>query len=124
MNDSKRLHFVTIRHAAGNSIVAEFGVPQIQGGLPIMQTVLDQPTAQPDGRPRPQAADEERELALLSQFMRHDSVASLANAIAERLGGSARGGDLIAAAGLGLGGGGRCASSDEILVNPDAGLRR
>ena len=63
-----------------------------------MQTVLDQPTADADGRFRAHTADE---LALLSQFMRHDSVASLANAIAERLGGSVWGGDLIVAAGLG-----------------------
>lgn len=45
-------------------------------------------------------ADDARELALLAQFMRHDSVASLAGAIAQRLGGATRGGDLIAAAGL------------------------
>ena len=44
------------------------------------------------------ATEEEAELALLAQFMRHDSVASLANAIAERTG--VRSGDLIAAAGL------------------------
>ena len=44
------------------------------------------------------ATEQERELALLAQFMRHDSVASLANAIAERTG--VRSGDLIAAAGL------------------------
>ncbi len=65
-----------------------------------MQTVLDRPTAELDSHPRAEAADE-RELALLTQFMRHDSVASLANALAERLGGSLRGGDLIASAGLG-----------------------
>lgn len=64
-----------------------------------MQTVLDQPTAEADGRLR-QAADEQGELALLTQFMRHDSVASLANAIAKRTG--VRSGDLIAAAGLDL----------------------
>jgi hypothetical protein len=69
-------------------------------GLPIMHTVLDQPTAERDSR-LDAHADEKCELALLSQFMRHDSVASLANAIAERLGGSVRGGDLIAAADLG-----------------------
>ena len=62
-----------------------------------MQTVLDQPTAEADGRLR-QAADEQGELVLLTQFMRHDSVASLANAIAKRTG--VRSGDLIAAAGL------------------------
>jgi hypothetical protein len=43
-------------------------------------------------------AAEESELALLAQFMRHGSVASLANAIARRAG--VRGEDLIAAAGL------------------------
>ena len=58
-------------------------------------------------------ADETRELALLTQFMRHDSVASLASAIAERLGGAMRGGDLIAAAGLG-------ASRDRQLTPPAA----
>jgi hypothetical protein len=88
-----------------------------------MQTVLDQPTAEADGRPR-QAADEQGELALLIQFMRHDSVASLANAIAERLGAGVDGGDLIVAAGLGLNGGDRRRSSETIPVNPAAGLRR
>jgi len=44
-------------------------------------------------------AEENRELALLAQFMRHDSVASLAKAIA-RSDGSMRAADLIAAAGL------------------------
>lgn len=88
-----------------------------------MQTVLDQPTAEADGRLR-QAADEQRELALLTQFMRHDSVASLANAIAERLGAGVDGGDLIVAAGLGLNGGDKCRSSEAIPVNPAAGLRR
>ena len=88
-----------------------------------MQTVLDQPTAEADGRLR-QAADEQGELVLLTQFMRHDSVASLANAIAERLGAGVDGGDLIVAAGLGLNGGDRCRSSETIPVNPAAGLRR
>jgi hypothetical protein len=64
-----------------------------------MQRLRNQPTA--DARLRTRAADEERELALLAQFMRHDSVASLAKAIAARSGGSMRAGDLIAAAGLG-----------------------
>jgi hypothetical protein len=89
-----------------------------------MQAVLDQPIADADDHLRAQAADEERELALLRQFMRHDSVASLANAIAERLGERARGGDLIVAAGLGLRGGDSCGSSEVIPVNPGAGLRR
>ena len=66
-----------------------------------MQTVLHPPIADADDQRRAQAAEEERELALLTQFMRHDSVASLADAIAEQFGGSMRGGDLIAAAGLG-----------------------
>lgn len=86
-----------------------------------MQTMLDQPTDEADGHLRP-AADERGELALLTQFMRHDSVASLANAIAERLGGAVDGGDLIAAAGLGLNGGDKCRSSEAIQVSPAAGL--
>jgi hypothetical protein len=45
-------------------------------------------------------AEEERELALLAQFMSHNSVASLAKAIAAHFGGSMRAADLIAAAGL------------------------
>jgi hypothetical protein len=44
------------------------------------------------------AAKEATELALLAQFMRHDSVASLANALAARTG--VRSEDLIVAAGL------------------------
>ena len=88
-----------------------------------MQRALDQPTAGADGRLR-QAADEQGELALLTQFMRHDSVASLAKAIAERLGGGVHGGDLIVAAGLGSNGGDSCRLSDATPVNPDAGLRR
>jgi hypothetical protein len=62
-----------------------------------MQRPLSQPAAAP--RLRAHATNEERELALLTQFMRHDSVASLADAMAERMG--LRGKDLIAAAGLG-----------------------
>ncbi len=65
-----------------------------------MQTGLHKPTADADDDPRAHAADEERELALLAQFMRHNSVVSLANAIAEQFGGRMRGADLIAAAGL------------------------
>jgi hypothetical protein len=63
-----------------------------------MRTLPNQPIADGDHHLRARAAEDERELALLAQFMRHDSVASLANAIAERTG--VRGGDLIAAAGL------------------------
>jgi hypothetical protein len=88
-----------------------------------MQTVLDKPTAEPGGSLRAHASDEKGELALLTQFMRHDSVASLANAIAERFGGRMRGGDLIAAAGLSLSGD-SCGPSGAMLVNPGAGLRR
>jgi hypothetical protein len=46
------------------------------------------------------AQREENEIALLAEYMRHDSVASLASAIAARLGGRARQADLIARADL------------------------
>jgi hypothetical protein len=61
-----------------------------------MRTLLDQPTPEADNDLCRYAAEEE--LALLAQFLRHNSVASLANAIAKRKG--VRSGDLIAAAGL------------------------
>jgi hypothetical protein len=82
--------------------MAHFGVPaNLSGeGSPIMQRLLNQLTADAGPCLRAHGADEEQELALLTQFMRHDSVASLANAIAERSGGNMRGGDLIAAAGI------------------------
>jgi hypothetical protein len=64
-----------------------------------MRTARNQPPNR-NATPRVRAAEEERELALLAQFMRHDSVASLADAIAEITG--VRGGDLIAEAGLDL----------------------
>ena len=67
----------------------------------MQKSALDQPVAELNGRFGARRADETRELALLTQFMRHDFVASLASAIAKRLGGPVRGGDLIAAAGLG-----------------------
>jgi hypothetical protein len=67
-------------------------------GLPIMRRLRGPPRAEGDAHLRVGTAKEERELALLAQFMRHDSVASLANAIAERTGVQSR--DLIAAAGL------------------------
>ncbi len=86
-----------------------------------MQTVLHQPIAAADDHLRARATDEGSELALLAQFMRHDSVASLAKAIAQRLGESVRGGDLIAAAGLGPSHSG---PSSAIPVNLGAGLRR
>jgi hypothetical protein len=69
-----------------------------------MRRLRGEPRAEGDDRLRLRAA-EESELALLAQFMRHDTVASLANAIAERTG--VRRGDLIAAAGLDS----RCADS-------------
>ncbi len=47
------------------------------------------------------AADQQSELALLAEFLRHDSVAALAGAIARRIGGAARDEDLIARADLG-----------------------
>jgi hypothetical protein len=73
--------------------------PTIPGqGLPIMRRLRSEPKAEGDDRLRVRAAGEEAEMALLAQFMRHDSVASLANAIAERTG--VRSEDLIAAAGL------------------------
>jgi hypothetical protein len=51
------------------------------------------------GRP----ADDAREFALLAEFMRHDTVASLAGAIAERLGDNMLDTELISDAGLGSG---------------------
>jgi hypothetical protein len=63
-----------------------------------MRALRDQPTPKADKQHRVRAAEEENDLALLAQFMRHDSVASLAEAIAERKG--VRSGDLIVAAGL------------------------
>ncbi len=65
-----------------------------------MRTVLGQPKGNRANHLRLGATEDENELALLAQFMRHDSVASLAKAIAERTG--ARSQDLIAAAGLDL----------------------
>jgi hypothetical protein len=46
------------------------------------------------------AVDEQSELALLAEFMSHDSVAALADAIAQRIGGAVRDEDLIARANL------------------------
>jgi hypothetical protein len=64
-----------------------------------MQRLVDKPPAAAN-KPFPaRTAEENRELALLAQFMRHDSVASLAKAIA-RSEGSMRAADLIAAASL------------------------
>jgi hypothetical protein len=66
-----------------------------------MQTELKRRTADPGRRLRSCATDETCELALLAEFVRHDSVASLANQIAERLGPNVRGKDLIGTADLG-----------------------
>jgi hypothetical protein len=59
-----------------------------------MRRLRGQLRAEGNDRLRVRATEQENELALLAQFMRHDSVASLANAIAERTG--VRSGDLIA----------------------------
>ena len=80
-------------------MMAQFGVPRVSGsGLAIVRTLLEQPKADAENHFRIRAAEEESERALLAQFMRYDSVASLANAIAKRTG--VRSEDLIAAAGL------------------------
>ena len=63
-----------------------------------MRTAWNQPTGDRDKTLRIRAAEEERDLALLAQFMRYDSVASLAEAIAELTGLRSR--ELIAEAGL------------------------
>ena len=63
-----------------------------------MRSLRGQQRANKDCCPRLRAAEEAAELALLAQFVRHDSVASLANTLAARSG--VRSGDLIAAAGL------------------------
>ena len=68
--------------------MAEFASSRNSKGqrTPTMQTELKRQTTDASiGTPLP-AIDETRELALLAEFMRHDSVASLAGEIAERLG--------------------------------------
>jgi hypothetical protein len=65
-----------------------------------MQRLVDKAPADANKTFLARAAEEQRELALLTQFMRHNSVASLARAIAARSDGSVRAADLIAAAGL------------------------
>jgi hypothetical protein len=67
--------------------------------MPTMETELRRGTADASRRIRSFAADERREFALLAEFMRHDSVTSLAGEMAERLGPYVRGTDLIAEAG-------------------------
>ena len=69
--------------------------------MPTMRKPRNRPNVKGDTRPRARAAEDEDELALLAQFMRHDSVASLADAIAK--GARVRGKDLIAAACLDAG---------------------
>jgi hypothetical protein len=64
-----------------------------------MQRLVDKPAAAANKPFLARTAEEKSELALLAQFMRHDSVASLAKAIA-RSDGSMRAADLITAAGL------------------------
>jgi hypothetical protein len=66
-----------------------------------MQRLVDKPAAAANKPFLARTAEESHELALLAQFMRHDSVASLAKAIAAGSGGSLQAGDLIAEAGLG-----------------------
>ena len=98
---SRTLHFVTIRHAFLNSEMAQFGFPRI-----VVRDCRSCKNCSTSRRPTRMTdiplppAEEEGELALLIQFMRHDSVASLAKAIAERSGGRVGSGDLISAAGL------------------------
>jgi hypothetical protein len=65
-----------------------------------MQRQAYKPTAATNKPLLARTAEEESELALLAQFMRHNSVASLATAIAAGSGGSLQAEDLIAAAGL------------------------
>jgi len=65
-----------------------------------MQKRLSGKTLVAARRSRGAAPRGEDELVLLAEFMHHGSVASLAGAIAKRLGGRARGADLIARADL------------------------
>jgi len=79
--------------------MAQFGDSRSSSqGLPNMRKLQGSRMAGKDHHPHVRGAEEESELALLAQFMRHDSVASLAAAIAQRAG--VRGEDLIAVAGL------------------------
>ena len=79
--------------------MAQFAIPRISGsGIADHAKTAGPAEGGGDGRLRGRATEQESELALLAHFMRHDSVASLANAIAERTG--VRRADLIAAAGL------------------------
>ena len=58
------------------------------------------PKTHPGGLRRNDRAVAARERALLAEFLRHRDVASLAGAIARRVGGGVREADLIAGAGL------------------------
>ena len=80
-----------------------------------MQIELQRPVADQARPAGSKTSDERRELTLLAEFMRHKSVASLADDIAGRLGVDGRGQDLIVAAGLG---------ADRRLGSRDAGSRR
>jgi hypothetical protein len=66
----------------------------------MMQTELKSRSPVETALAVPQRRAEKSELELLAEFMRNDSVASLAGDIAERLGANVRGDDLIVAAGL------------------------
>ena len=65
-----------------------------------MHGAITRKTQSAERRHTRRVADDQIELALFAEFLRHDSVASLAAAIAERLGGDVRDQDLIACAGL------------------------
>ena len=66
-----------------------------------MPDTVKRRTSVEPGRESHHPSDERRESALLAEFMFHDSVASLAGAIAVRLGANVSDEDLIANAGLG-----------------------
>jgi hypothetical protein len=70
------------------------------GGPKAMGKEFKQPASIAAGRLRDHTTDERRELELLAEFMRHDSVSSLAGEIAGRLGANVRSDDLIAQADL------------------------
>ena len=65
-----------------------------------MHGAFNRRTRSAERRDTPRVADAQTELALLAEFVRHESVACLAVAIAERLGGDVRDQDLIACADL------------------------
>ena len=67
-----------------------------------MHGAFNRKTRSAERRDTSRGADDQTELALLAEFVRHESVATLAAAIAERLGGDVRDQDLIAYADLAL----------------------